>query len=286
MITYEQLRGRCQNVHDYAKYFACECPYDQHQTPALLVYQDGWFRCLSCGVTGTYDRLWRKLSGQEVVISVPERMMWHPPAAAKTIGEQESFCMSAYECLTANIDTLGWYLRMRGVLGRVDSCRLGWNAGWYTIPVYSREHTFEGYVMRASIAIQHATGRRFNMPRGMGGKMYVPDWHMLESAPFILVVYGIFDALALSELRLPVCTDTSGKKGFRPEWLDAYRKPVYIIPDKGEELDGRKLANELGWRGKPILLDYPDGIKDPAQFVEVGKSKDLLSQLYKITGDF
>ena len=107
--------------------------------------------------------------------------------------------------------------------------------------------------------------------------MYCPDWALARSAPALAVVYGLFDALALSDLRFPVVTPTSGKGNMSPEWLEEFRKPIYIIPDKGEEGTALYLSSKLGWRGHVLLIDYPDDVKDPAGFLEVGKPNLLVS---------
>jgi len=36
------------------------------------------------------------------------------------------------------------------------------------------------------------------------------------------------------------------------------------------------LANNLGWRGNVLCLDYPDGIKDPSELNQIGKLQGLL----------
>jgi hypothetical protein len=46
--------------------------------------------------------------------------------------------------------------------------------------------------------------------------------------------------------------------------FDKIRKKIYIIPDgDGKDYhDAVKLATSLGWRGKLLTLDYPEGTKD------------------------
>jgi hypothetical protein len=66
------------------------------------------------------------------------------------------------------------------------------------------------------------------------------------------------------------------------ELLDRFRRHIYVIPDgqPPEEMDkARKVVYSLGWRGKLLALDYPDGVKDPNGFLQVGMEKDLARQL-------
>jgi hypothetical protein len=72
-------------------------------------------------------------------------------------------------------------------------------------------------------------------------------------------------------------TGLSGQK-FEPSYLDRFRKPIYIIPDKGEEKSAIELQSSLGWRGYPLYLDYPEGTKDPNE-VLVKYDVDTVSKL-------
>lgn len=93
------------------------------------------------------------------------------------------------------------------------------------------------------------------------------------------VVFGMIDALTLSELRLPVVTSTGGAQSFRPQWLENYRKPILVIPDKGEGRAARRLAGGLDWRGKVKTLDYPGDFKDPNDYIAAGRGESLLKEL-------
>ena len=112
--------------------------------------------------------------------------------------------------------------------------------------------------------------------------MYVPDWQLLESSRFIIVVFGMLDALTVNKLRYPVVTSTAGADTFQASWLNQYRKPIYIVPDKGEERTAMELAGKLGWRGNVFNMDFPKGCKDCNDFLTHNKDRELLSQLSRI----
>jgi len=95
----------------------------------------------------------------------------------------------------------------------------------------------------------------------------------------LYVVFGMIDALTLSELRLPVVTSTGGAKSFQPQWLENYRKPILVIPDKGEDRAATNLAGGLDWRGKVKRLDYHGVFKDPNDYLMAGKRTELLKEL-------
>ena len=116
--------------------------------------------------------------------------------------ELEELGCHSHDLLVSYLPSLGWYLEMRNLTDRVEVCKLGWHAGWITVPIYGQkkiEHLnirpFVGMVMRASPVIQQATGYRYHMPKEQGQILYVPDWNLVESNDYLVIVFGIFDAL-------------------------------------------------------------------------------------------
>jgi hypothetical protein len=89
----------------------------------------------------------------------------------------------------------------------------------------------------------------------------------------------MMDALTLSELRLPVLTTTGGATSFDPKWLEKYRKPIFVVPDLGEGPQAQDLASKLDWRARIKWLKYPDGYKDPNDYLRNGKGQDLMKEL-------
>jgi hypothetical protein len=282
MITYDKVIQRLENVSDHGHYVSARCVFHDDSHPSMLVYKDGWFRCLGCGHQGTLNDLYRALRGWKASYKVhTEPTSFITPYLPPDTFELENVFDRAHDRLSNSLETLGWYLRLRNVEDRVDTCRLGWIDGWYTIPVYDKEYKFMGGVVRAGAHIQESTGRRFFMPKGQQNMMYCPDWNLLTNAKSLFIVFGMFDAISLSKLRIPVVTDTSGKLAFRSDWMNFWRGKIYICPDKGEEKEGLMLASQLGWRGNLVKLQYPDGIKDPADFVQQEKSSQFVNQISK-----
>jgi hypothetical protein len=193
--------------------------------------------------------------------------------------ELEAVCAEAHSFLLSYPDPLQDYLRRRGVANRIIPQQLGYQDGWYSIPCYDPNRKLEGVVMRASPHVQETTGARFNIPKGQPALLYVPDWKQSLLADYFCVVFGMFDALALCELGIPVGTSTSGKDSTNANMLEWCRKPIIIIPDKGEEQTAIKLVTKLGWRGKVLFLGYPDELKDPADYVEHGRGQELLRMI-------
>jgi len=73
-ITLDTLRDILPQAKSYTNYISGICPFHEDSKPSLLVYDDGWFRCLGCGVVGNYDKLYRALTGRNYsrVVKVEE----------------------------------------------------------------------------------------------------------------------------------------------------------------------------------------------------------------------
>jgi len=277
-ITYDQLKELLPGARSYTGYTAGHCPFHDDRKPSLLLFEDGFFRCLGCGVTGNYEKLYRKLKGYDASKVVSAGVEFTAPRLPTDLREQEELIEVAHESLT-KFEQLRWYLENRGVADRIERCRLGWYKGWYTIPIYSRYGEYRGMMARAGSEIQKASGLRFIQPHGQKSMMYCPDWQLMESSRAIAFVFGLFDALAISDMRFAVATANNGKDSFDPKWLEPFRKPIIFIPDKGEEATAMEHAGKLGWRAKVLHLEYPEGIKDPAGFLETGRRTQLFNQI-------
>lgn len=281
-VTYQDLLGRLQRAHDYGKYISALCPFhEDKETPSLLVFKDGWFRCLSasCCRHGTWNTLWNKLQGQPIQIHPEYRTIFGAPSG---LHEYESLEELAYQ---AHIDleqfpSWAWYLELRGLDDAIEIAELGYHRGWYTFPVWDKDHQFQTAVFRSAPHVQEATRIRYwcnHRP-----VMYVPDWNLVKKARHIFVVFGMMDALTLNKLRYPVVTSTAGADTFQADWLNEFRVPIYILPDKGEERTAMELASKLGWRGQMDLLDYPQGCKDPNDYLTHGQEKKLRAELTRL----
>lgn len=278
-ISYEDIISKLEHAQEFERYTSALCVFHTDSSPSLLVFKDGWFRCLGCGRHGTWKTLWNKLKGQPIMIMKEERTAFGAPPI-RDMGNLEELCYQAHADLI-QFPSLGWYLEMRGLQERIETNEIGYVKGWYTFPVRDRNDIFQTAVLRAAPHVQEASGHRYwcrsaPMP-------YVPDWFLVNNKPVLFVVYGIMDALTLAQLRFPVITSTAGNNTFRAEWLDEFRHTIYIIPDKGEERQATDLADQLGWRGRMLKLEYPQGIKDANGFLEYGKQDELSNQLRSVS---
>lgn len=261
-------------------YISMLCPYHDDSSPSLLAYADGRFYCKGCHKAGTLDMLLKQLSGtpsRPKPQTYSPKWLGLPPTKA---GERE-LIETAHQTLLDN-PSLGWYLEQRGLNGAIRPARLGYWKGWITIPIYQEDGVMDGFMLRATPNVQTRTNLRFVDVGHQGGRLYVPSWPNLRTANELLLVYGMFDALSLMVMDFAAATTTAGKDSFDPTWLDSYRKRVWVAGDEGEEGAARRrvLMHGLGWRGKPLDLAWPNGIKDVNNFLEKGQTERLREQLH------
>ena len=264
------------------KYLRMQCPWHGDENPSLMVYPDGWWRCLTEDTYGRNERLLEELENPGTMRrGVPQRMNGKAPKLphASELADVTSLALRSHEELRRNSDYL-WYLQLRGVEDRVETAKLGWYKGWITVPILDSDGSISGLYMRATPPQEKITGLRFTQPNGAKPTLYCPDWRLWSSSRIVALVFGMMDSLVLSSLRYPVITTSGGSSSFDPSWLDSWRKPVVLFPDRtGDEKISAELSAALGWRAKVVRLPYEDyeGVDDPADFAkeEVGKKEEL-----------
>ena len=180
MIPLDDIVSRLDKAQEHQRYWSAVCPFHDDHKPSLLVFKDGWFRCLACGKAGDWSILWRGLSGWTGTEFAEEKTSWTAPYLSADVRESEELANRAHDMLCNYMPSLDWYLRRRKVENRIDTCRLGWWNGWYTIPIYSKARQFRGIVLRASLHVQEASHgqQRFTTPPKQPPLLYVPDWHI------------------------------------------------------------------------------------------------------------
>lgn len=281
-LKYDDFLRVLPQAQDKGRYIVGVCPFHSDNSPSILVFRDGYFHCLAadCSRSGTWNTLWNKLSGQPVRIQPEKRLHYSSPGylLEQDFPSREDGAYQAYINLT-RFTNFQWYLEMRGVADAIDIQEIGYHRGWYTFPVRDRDYKFLNVIFRAAPHIQDVVGVRY-WADGQPG-LYVPDWHLLNKSDYIIVVFGILDALTLNKFRYPVVTPTHGHV-FHAEWLKDYRKPIYIIPDKGEERKVVRMIGDFGWRGKMVRIQWPEGMKDANDFLTAGRVDELQAQLSKV----
>ena len=188
----------------------------------------------------------------------------------------EFFALDAHETLVTFSESLSWYLRMRGLEDQVIPQKIGWYNGWYTFPVYNYDDEYKGLILRAGSHIQEATSLRYIIKAQ--GSVYFPDWYLARTGKFIVVTFGILDAITLTALRIPACSSIHGKT-INIEELEWIRKPIIFFPDKDEVEEARNLSRQLGWRGHVLEYSYPENCKDANDLHLAGLDVDMCNAI-------
>jgi DNA primase len=254
----ERLEGR-----QYGHYFSACCPFHGDSKPSLLVFADGWFKCLGCNENGNHAKLDRKIGSHFIPVrqsNTVSRILPRWRGWEEKYGDLEGIADAAHRSLKSN-SPFQTYFKRRKIYEFMDEGHLGCLDGWITFPVLDRNRNIQDIVVR-SIS-KHSDVRYVLHPR-MGNlrPIYVPSWKKIEENETIYVTYGIVDAISLHLAGLPVVTGITGKS-LNAEILKPLGKRFIIVPDEGEEREAHRLANSLGWRARVKELDYPEECKDP-----------------------
>ena len=262
MNLYETLLERLDG-RQYSNYFSCSCPFDTHQSPALLVYEDGYF-CLSCGAKGSLEYLNKKIGtnfhspltqSHSHTNVLPRFRQWE-----QEHGDLEGIATYAHKSLKA-FPQFQSYFKMRKIDDYIDAGRFGYILGWLLLPVLSVHGKVLDIVVRSG---KSKSANRYTLLSGDGNSshhLYSPNWKLVERSETIYVCFGIIDSWSFEAIGLPCVTGITGKS-LSAETLKPLGKKYIIVPDDGEEREAHMLANKLGWRARTLILNYPDDTKD------------------------
>lgn len=226
----------------------------------MFIYADS-YHCSACGAHGRTSNLLNDLKQKQRVFVPKKEISFHSPWQRweRSYGSLENVIDRTHVNLLRNNKTA--YLYKRGLdLQTIKQLRLGWMDDWITFPIYDDEHNLIGATARTGES-NKTPNKYCNYPGQSPDLLYAPNWEVVQLSKFIILVFGIIDAISLYQLGFPGISTTIGKR-HDPCCLDDIRKKIYIIPDRGEEIDASLLSAKLSWRGKAISIDWADDCKD------------------------
>jgi hypothetical protein len=241
----------------------------------------------NCHAKGPWALLWERLEGGEEVpfefrVRVDTKPSATRPEFPKEPDEYETYATDCHRYLK-QWPQFQWYVNdVRKVENMIVPAMLGWDHGWCIIPVRNQKGSVKGIVARAHSDVQHKSGMRFDQPHGQDPMMYAPDWNLFEKESRVAIVFGMFDAIAVASLGYPVLSPITGQESFNPDWISDWDKLFVIIPDEGEWKAANELAVGLNWRAYVQYLDYPEGVKDPAGYLEEDEKAELKEVLARV----
>ena len=261
MTLYDSLLER-MGGRPYGHYFSAYCPWDVHKTPALLVFQDGMVKCLSCNKIWSHDQLNKKIGTHFIPTRTPElnyKLLPRWRSWEEKYGSLDDIVEYAHRSIKKH-SRFQTYLKERKIHDFLDEGSLGYLDNWITFPVFDKQHKLVDIVVRS---VQRDSDIRYvvHPNSSCSHPIYVPSWERLSSSEVVYVVYGIIDSISLYLAGFPSLTGVTGKS-LSFDLLKPLGKKLIIIPDKGEESDAHKLANRLGWRAKVKSISWPENTKD------------------------
>lgn len=270
-LTGEEVPQKQRKIH---------CPFHADHTPSLHVYEDGGWKCFSCGKSGDlldfigYYRFGNSYNPAthflEIVDYLGALEIKAPVTPKRELKAKEkptlTISMSDIERWHATMpDERRAYWHERGLTQEtIDYFRLGWNGRRYTIPATYRNIPF-GVKLRQS-DIPDGVDAKYIQVSGSRVGLFNTD--ALVGANRIVICEGEIDAMLLQQLGYPAITSTGGCATFRNEWAKFFThvKEIYILFDNDEP--GRLGASNV----KRILrraevLTLPEGIKDVGELM-------------------
>lgn len=273
MSLYEDLMDKL-NGQEYGHYFSAWCIFDTHKSPALLVYNDGRFWCLSCRKSGSHEFLAKKLSmSVPLTQSQPSRILPQWKKWERQYGNLEGIARGAHESLKRSPKK--WF-KERKLDEYINSGWFGYLDGWCTFPVFSLDKELLDIVVRA---IKGKGDTRYVVhPGDVSGSrpLYIPNPERVKEARTVYVPFGMIDAWALESIGLPAVTGITGKS-IPLDRLQELNKRYILLPDRGEEDDAHKIANQFGMGARVKSLRFPEDTKDPDEIRRKFGSNHLLN---------
>lgn len=260
-ITLDDVSDYLEQPHRYSNYIMACCCFHDDRSPSMYVSESG-YHCKSCDARGSLVKLYNHISGRTIQetkkVYNPSAFIWD--RWIEKYGSVLDTCRVAHVQLSDRLE-LGEYLYKRGLTPyQISMGALGFLGGYYIFPIKDMDGKIQGAVARASPTIQ-SKDNRYSASKNCPVKLYVPDWQSVLDAKEIYVCFGTLDAWSLQMAGYPALTGISGQQ-FQAEYLDQFRKTIYIVADKREEKSAIHLQSRLGWRGRRLDIDWLDGTKD------------------------
>lgn len=263
---FSELEEVLDNPHVYGGYLVSLCPFHSERRPSFFVYPD-WYKCLSCGAQGPTNQLLKRLGKIERIISVRAKEYYgssNPFSGWLRDKTLRQTLKMGWETINNNPGMGNYIVKDRGIdepyrklLG------IGYLDDWYTIPIRNQRGTIISAIARKGR--DNPATSKYVLPYGTDPHLlYFPNLNRVKRAEYLLITFGILDAVVLAMLGEPAASTISGKRLSNLS-VARFRIPIMLIPDQHEEIDGLSILPELGWRGvmpSSLRLDWPDGCKD------------------------
>jgi DNA primase len=257
------------------------CPLHNDTTPSMHIYDDGGFKCFSCGVHGDvldfvgyfyfgsqYDKTTHftdvvdRLGGINIA-PLPQRTVKPAPPPSKQQIISLDDVMNWHESMPPS--RREYWIR-RGLFdSTINEFMLGWDGKRYVIPHLYRLVPFGA--KRRQSEISDGIDAKYTSVTGSRAGLFNAD--CLWSTDKVVICEGEIDAMLLTQAGFPAVSSTSGAGTFKEDWakLFSHVNQIWIMYDNDEA--GRKgelLVHASLRRAK--IVRYPSAIKDCGELFE------------------
>lgn len=263
-VDLSEIAEYLEDVHRYGDYISSRCPNPAHEDrhPSFFLYKD-YYRCSSCGFTGRTDHLLERL-GKKLRVVQPKKDAPYNPNPFTGWQKQRSLTRTlkiAWETINHNPGMGNYITQDRGIEEPYrKALGIGYIDDWYTIPIRDRNGIIVSAVARKGR--DNPSIAKYVLPQGTNPHLlYIPHWAKVRHADYLIITFGILDAVVLAILGYPAASTISGKQ-LSPISVEKFRIPIFILPDRREEQNGLVSAQRLDWRGHCLQIDWPEECKD------------------------
>lgn len=258
-LLYFQLQEKL-NGHIYNGYFTSLCPFHDDHSPSFFVWEDGKYKCKTCGKSGSLDYLNRYLGGHDIKTSKsksqvsPQWKLWE-----HKYGDLDGIAEHAHEVCKKFPNEM-WYMKQRKIDQFFEFGYFGMIENWMLFPVFDIKHKIQNIVVRNTkkkdirYVIKHIDDSK--------PLLYCPNWERVMRSDMVYVPFGIVDSWAFEDIGLACVTGITGKS-LSYELLSKLDKKYIFVPDYKENNEAHCLANRLGMMNDVLDLTYPEHTKDP-----------------------
>lgn len=266
------------------------CPFHEDKNPSMHVYDDGKFKCFSCGRHGDvidfvgyfffgdsynpdvhFAEVVDRLGGLDIRPLPPQINRPAPPKPKLTIDLEQ--CIDWHTTMPTQRRA---YWHSRGLSdATIDSYFLGWDGKRYTIPLLYRLVPFG--VKRRQSDVADGIDAKYIMTTGSRAGIFNAD--VLWTADTCVICEGEIDAMMLTQLGYRAVTSTAGAGSWKEDWARFFThvRDIYLLFDNDKA--GREGAAKVhATLRRARIVTLPEGVKDVGDLWAAGYAASWLKE--------
>lgn len=310
--------SRTVDLKRAGSYYKGLCPFHDDSVPSMVVYPDSQrFKCFGCDQGGDiiewvqlrhsldFVSALAELSGLGDVVNGAPRITKEATIRVKP-GYAVPRDIIDYWHRNIGLERRSYFYR-RGFSDRTIDFELwGWTGDKYSIPVWSGSPSDGGKAFqvkfrraddleKARLEIDGFRGADLEealakIPKYMGMKgrgVWLYDGWKVRPAKIAVVFFGELDAALFNQdwwddPFLAACSPTGGAVSWNEDWRPYFwnADEVVVVPDAGEEEQGRRFAAKIGGHSRLQVIPSDCGVKDYGEIREVMKPLEAAAVLW------